>query len=354
MRRYRRSPYLVSYWRGGRFVVENYATGRRVTAAPLALELVNVCGGWRTLDEIAARFPRDAAPEIRRLTTALADASLLEASSSGASEPALDGWSPWHPWAGFFHFGTRNLQYRTGGASASDRALRRKARIEPPPPPTKSYRRRGSLALPPPAPLDPPLARALAERRTWRRFGRQPIALRDLSTMLWHTWGVQIWVNVPGQGRIALKTSPSGGATHPGEVYVAAFRVDGLMPGLYHYDAAKHRLCQVGDGAPLRVARYLPHQPWYRSASALFLMTAVVARETWKYETARAYRAILIDAGHLCQTFCLVATSLRLAPFCSMALADSNVEADLGLDGVSEIAVYAAGVGTRPSRGASS
>jgi hypothetical protein len=32
-----------------------------------------------------------------------------------------------------------------------------------------------------------------------------------------------------------------------------------------------------------------------------------------------------------------------------MALADSRIEQDLGLDGVSESVLYAAGVGTRPS-----
>ena len=31
-----------------------------------------------------------------------------------------------------------------------------------------------------------------------------------------------------------------------------------------------------------------------------------------------------------------------------MALADSVVERDAGLDGISEVALYAAGVGTRP------
>jgi hypothetical protein len=55
-----------------------------------------------------------------------------------------------------------------------------------------------------------------------------------------------------------------------------------------------------------------------------------------------------LDAGHLCQTFCLVATALDLAPFCSMALADSAVERDAGVDGVAEIALYAAGVGRKP------
>ena len=62
----------------------------------------------------------------------------------------------------------------------------------------------------------------------------------------------------------------------------------------------------------------------------------------------RAYRIVLTDAGHICQTFCLVATWLGLAPFCTMALADSRIEAALRIDGVGESVLYAAGVGTPP------
>jgi len=77
-------------------------------------------------------------------------------------------------------------------------------------------------------------------------------------------------------------------------------------------------------------------------------MTAVFAREQWKYPTPRAYRVVQLDAGHLCQTFCLVATALGLAPFSTAALADSRIERALGIDGVSESVIYAAGVGQRP------
>ena len=62
----------------------------------------------------------------------------------------------------------------------------------------------------------------------------------------------------------------------------------------------------------------------------------------------RLANAVLLEAGHFCQTFCLVATALGLAPFCSAALADSTIERDLGIDGVSESVLYACGVGTRP------
>ncbi len=77
-------------------------------------------------------------------------------------------------------------------------------------------------------------------------------------------------------------------------------------------------------------------------------MTAVFARTQWKYPAPRAYRIVLIDAGHVCQTFCLVATWLGLAPFCTMAFADSRIEAALRIDGVAESVLYAAGVGMPP------
>ena len=46
--------------------------------------------------------------------------------------------------------------------------------------------------------------------------------------------------------------------------------------------------------------------------------------------------------------FCLTATALGLAPFCLMGLADSLIERDLGIDGITESILYAAGVGHRP------
>jgi hypothetical protein len=81
----------------------------------------------------------------------------------------------------------------------------------------------------------------------------------------------------------------------------------------------------------------------------MVFFSAMYERYLWKYTYPRAYRATLVEAGHQCQTFCLVATWLGLAPFCSMALADSRIEGDLGLDGVSEAVIYAAGVGVRPA-----
>jgi SagB-type dehydrogenase family enzyme len=91
-------------------------------------------------------------------------------------------------------------------------------------------------------------------------------------------------------------------------------------------------------------------QDWIRHCSALFVMSAVLPRVMWRYHFSRAYRVLLLEAGHFCQTFCLVATWLGLAPFCTAALVDTKLEEELGLDGTNETVLYAAGVGRKLSK----
>jgi nitroreductase len=64
-----------------------------------------------------------------------------------------------------------------------------------------------------------------------------------------------------------------------------------------------------------------------------------------RYRHPRAYRIVLLDAGHLGQTFCLTATRMGLAPFSTAALKDTLIEKDLGIDGVTESVLYVVGVG---------
>jgi nitroreductase len=85
------------------------------------------------------------------------------------------------------------------------------------------------------------------------------------------------------------------------------------------------------------------------TAPVLIFMTAVFARAQWRYQTPRAYRTVLAEVGHHAQTFCLLATERGLAPFCTMALADTVVERLIGADGIREAVLYAVGVGERPA-----
>jgi SagB-type dehydrogenase family enzyme len=259
----------------------------------------------------------------------------------------LDSWRNWSPAASFFHFSTKDA-HAPIDRQASAQKLRRRARANRMPTPVKSYPKSPQIDLPA-ATTTGDFERVLLERRTWREFSRRPVDLQQLGTLMGLSFGAQSWLDMPGIGRTVLKTSPSGGSRHPIEAYVLAVRVKGLDRGLYHYNAATHRLELLHPRASAsQLVGYLNGQSWFRDASVLVLMTAIFGRTQWKYPASRAYRVVLADAGHVCQTFCLVATSLGLGPFCTMALADSKIEADLGIDGVSESIVYTAGVGTRP------
>lgn len=98
---------------------------------------------------------------------------------------------------------------------------------------------------------------------------------------------------------MALKTSPSAGARHPLEAYVAALRVRGLPRGLYHYSPDTHLLELLRKGCrPGQFGSYLAGKSWYGSASALMFMTAVFERNQWKYPDSAAYRTVILDAGH--------------------------------------------------------
>jgi SagB-type dehydrogenase family enzyme len=344
---YRRSPYLVCYWIGQQLVFENYATHTRVAAAPITCEILHFYDRWRPAGALAGRFPDFTVASLARALTRLIRVGLLDSSRAPRGQEGLVTWKDWSPAASFFHFSTKNA-HAPIEPEDSVRELRRRARAHRMPAPVKHYPKAPQISLPAPQTIGE-VPRALLERRTWRQFSRLPLALEDLGTLLGLSFGVQWWLDIRGIGRVALKTSPSGGSRHPIEAYVLALRVQGLDRGLYHYNAGTHRLELLRRGASgAQVARYLNGQWWFSGAAAVVLMTAVFARTQWKYPASRAYRVVLVDAGHVCQTFCLVATWLGLAPFCTMALADSKIESDLGIDGVRESILYAAGVGARP------
>ena len=172
------------------------------------------------------------------------------------------------------------------------------------------------------------------------------LPLETISQLLSLVWGVSGYLHSPRFGKLLCKTSPSGGARHPVEVYLMALRIEGLRPGLYHYHPVHHNLEAISrNSTPQKAWLYCARQNFTKNAAALFLMTAMFQRTMWKYHFARAYRVVLLDAGHLCQSFCLVATWLGLAPFCTAALKDTLIEGDLGIDGVRESVLYVAGVG---------
>jgi SagB-type dehydrogenase family enzyme len=341
----RRARSLFAYWEGGHLVFHNFARRRSVFAKPVTCEVLDFFWKWRTAEEAITRFNEYSQRSVRASVSQLLKQGLLLAKNS--PEAAHDSqiaaeWSSWLP-EGSFHFSTKDAGYVRDDWSLDQ--LKSRLPKTPPPKLFKTVRGR-KKTLPPRNFPHSEFTRVLLARKTHRRFSKHELKLETISQLLSLVWGATGYLHSPLFGKLLRKTSPSGGARHPGEVYLMALRVKGLRPGLYHYHPGEHYLATISRNATRTKAwKYCAHQGHVKNAAALFLMTTVFPRTMWKYRHPRAYRVVLLDAGHLCQTFCLVATWLGLAPFCTAALKDTLIERDLGIDGITESVVYVAGVG---------
>ena len=344
--RLRRARSLYAYWEGSRLFFHNFARRLTVSGRPITCEVLDFFSEWRTSEEAMTRFAHYTKRSVRSALFHLVKQGLLLPKNSPEAKQdsrIAHEWSAWLP-EGSFHFSTKDALYVRSNWSFD----RLKAVLPKTPQPKNFKTVKGAKKTLPPARAfpDSEFIRVLTTRRTHRRFSRQEVTLEAVSQLLSLVWGVTGYLHSPIFGNLPIKTSPSGGARHPGEVYLMALRVKGLRTGLYHYHPARHHLRRISKNATREAASlYCARQGYPRNAAALFLMTAVFRRTMWKYGHARAYRVVLLDAGHLCQTFCLVATWLGLAPFCTAALKDTLIEEDLGIDGISESVLYVAGVG---------
>jgi SagB-type dehydrogenase family enzyme len=341
----RRAKSLVAYWRDGDLLFYNFARRLTIAAQPITCDVLHFFSYWRTYQEAINRLAGYSERSVVSALSQLVKEGLLLAKDS--PEAAQDGqiakeWSAWLP-GGSFHFSTKDVPY----IRDNWRAGRLKTILPKSPPPDVFKTVTGAKKMLPKRRFpNSEFIRVLMARKTHRQFSKQKLKLETVSQLLSLTWGVTGYSNSPVFGKLLYKTSPSGGARHPAEVYLMALRVEGLRPGLYHYHPGHHYLKRLRTNVTReRAWLYCARQNHVRHAAALFVMTAVFRRTMWKYRHARAYRVVLLDAGHLCQTFCLVATWLGLAPFCTAALKDTLIEEDIGIDGIRESVLYIAGVG---------
>lgn len=343
--RLRRTRSLFAYWKHNRLVFYNFARRLAVSGEPITCEVLDFFGAWRTRREAVIHFRHYSERSVRTSVSQLLKQGLLvsEDSTEAAQDRTIEKeWCPWLP-EGSFHFATKDPRYvRDNWSLARLRSSLPKTR-QP-----KLFKAIKGVKTKLPARTFPnsEFVRVLMARKTYRQFSTQELTLKSVSQLLSLVWGATGYLHSPLFGRLLHKTSPSGGARHPGEVYLMALRINGLRPGLYHYHPGQHELVLISANVTRGKAwQYCAYQGYVRDAAALFLMTAVFPRAMWKYRHPRAYRVVLLDAGHLCQTFCLVATWLGLAPFCTAALKDTLIEKDLGIDGISESILYVAGIG---------
>jgi SagB-type dehydrogenase family enzyme len=160
--------------------------------------------------------------------------------------------------------------------------------------------------------------KALAGRRSVRDYNALPLALTDLSQILWAAQGLS--------GPRSLRTTPSAGALYPLEIYIATGNVTGLKSGTYKYGCAGHILWRTAQEDKREELYHAAlRQDSIKRAPVVLIMCAVYERMTVKYGQ-RGIRYTDMEAGHASQNVYLQAESLGLATLAIGAFDDSRVK----------------------------
>lgn len=139
--------------------------------------------------------------------------------------------------------------------------------------------------------------------------GENEVTRRQLSELLYLAFGEIGTHPVPGITEFIKRTSPSGGARHPTEAYVAIRDVTDVPRGIYHYSVKEHALELVTDTDVTRLAEYVPSVDG-DDFKLLVVCGSRIERNMMKYKFPRCYTVITQDVGHLLQTFRLLSTRM--------------------------------------------
>ncbi len=195
----------------------------------------------------------------------------------------------------------------------------------------------------------------LARRVTCRNFDtRQPLPLALFAQVLQRTFGSTAQQRV-GEDLVFLKKNvPSGGGLHPIEAYLLVQHVEGVAPGIYHYQSDSHQIAPVGTDAVLDrdfVMEAVGQQHWFADAHVLVVLAPRFNRTFWKYrQHAKSYRVVAMEAGHLSQTLYLAATDAGLGAFITGAINEKHLERALRLDTIAEGVLAVCGFGWRAAQ----
>ncbi|MFZ3046196.1 MAG: SagB/ThcOx family dehydrogenase [Desulfatirhabdiaceae bacterium] len=160
------------------------------------------------------------------------------------------------------------------------------------------------------------------------------LVLEDLSTILYLGNGLTGKIR-QGTGDFYFRSAPSAGALYPNEIYLVWPGSDDLPSGVFHCGVHNRSL------TPLRQGNFVPiiRDSVKTGASdpvAVFVITGVYFRSGWKYRR-RAYRYVLLDAGHVVESLRLVIRAAGNTCRLAYAFDDPSVNHLLGLDPEKEV-----------------
>ena len=304
---------------------------------------------WMDFDELARAHPRAA------LEGLLAKELIVQQGSAAAARDEQLRGTHWRSASAVLHYASRWRGIDTEAiqkelAESGDGDLLAKLGA----PPALVCERapaheRIALARAPDSPLDA----LLGSRVTCRNFDAARTLTREqFSAVLYRAWGARAAQDFAPDVPLLKKSVPSAGGLHATECYLLVQRVDEIAPGLYHYHPVDHALEPIrilsSDEAAALARKFVAAQNYFVDAQVLAIAVSRFRRNFWKYRNhAKAYRALILDVGHLSQTQYLAATELGLAAFITAAINEVDIEQAFGLDPVEESPLAVTGFGIR-------
>lgn len=186
---------------------------------------------------------------------------------------------------------------------------------------------------------------AIADRRSRREYSDDPLTAAELGQLLWAAQGV----TGRNFAREDFRAAPSAGATYPLEVFVVVGEegVEGVEPGVYHYEVGAHELTVVERGDfQSELAAIAINQGFVAEAALDVVVTGVDERTTGRYGRRGRVRYVPMEAGHVGQNLYLQAESLGLATVAVGAFRDAQLRALLDV-GDAQRPLYVFPVGRR-------
>lgn len=321
-----------------------------LTKRQLSILLLLSIGSWTTLDELVERRislkTLEHLADIGALVTDDVDPTRTHLREQEEKLKAVD----WEIYSSFFHFMTKwkaveiglNPLSTFGSQGETDRQPELPDKLvdmfgAPPDHFFRPESTQRSVSLPAPMKAHA-FFDLLRNRRTTRCFDlSSPLPFKKLATILYYTYGCHGLATFGGALTLLKKTSPSGGALHPTEAFLLLRRVDGLSTGLYHYDVQDHGLNLLRtlseEECDELSLQFTGHQTHFACAHALVVNVTRFRRNFWKYRYhKKAYRGLIMDVGHISQTFYLVCTTLKLGAFVTCAINEDDIERAFDLD----------------------
>lgn len=197
-----------------------------------------------------------------------------------------------------------------------------------------------------------PLEELIGTRVTCRNYDTgKPMSSTDFANVMFRAFGARAQSSEPGID-VMKRAVPSAGGLHPTEAYLLIQHVDGIAPGLYHYHPVDHAIEPLAeldaDAAKELALRLVAGQRHFMDAHVMVIYASRFHRTFWKYQThAKAYRAVILDVGHLSQMVYLAATENGLAAFVTAAVNEGEIEDTFGLDPMQEGVIAIGGFGHR-------